>query len=53
MSSQTPQQKAEYLLDTFNDDVTACISLCDRMINGNIVNCSGYYEKVKQILNNL
>jgi len=52
VNSQTPEEKAAYLLSVFNEDVNACLSLCDRMIEGNIVNCAGYYKKVKKVLIN-
>ena len=50
MNIQTPEEKAKELLSIFNEDVRCCLSLCDRMIECNIVNCAGYYQKVKEVL---
>lgn len=47
----TPEQKAEYYLEVYNNDLNSCVKQCDSMIKIGIM--SDYYEKVKEILNKI
>lgn len=51
MNTQTPEEKATQLMQELND-IHSCIRVCNRMIEGNIVNCANYYKQVKEVLIN-
>lgn len=49
----TPQQKADYYMQIFNNDVAACIRMCQRMISTCFLGDeTEYFHKVKEILEN-
>ena len=52
----TPEEKAAYFMDKFNNDVYACIRVCDALIDKDLIGVKdyqNYYRKVKEILTKL